>query len=56
MQNTYENLVQCPLVVSELKPEYHCWAIIMDGQDNNVLLCLDDDGYQFHWRKPKQSD
>ena len=53
MQNTYENLVQYPLVVSELKPEYHCWAIIIDGQDNNVnvLLCLDDDGYQFHWCK-----
>ena len=56
MQNTYENLVQCPLVESELKPEYHCWDIIIGGHDNNVLLCLDDDGYQFHWCKPKQSD
>ena len=53
MQNTYENLVQYPLVVSELKPEYHCWAIIIDGQDNTVLLCLDDDGYQFYWYKPE---
>ena len=36
MQNTYENLVQYPLVVSELKPEYHCWAIIIDGQ---TIMC-----------------
>ena len=40
MLNTYENLVQYPLVVSELKPEYHCWDIIIDGQDNNVLLYM----------------